>query len=788
MNFNGFEINGRKSLVVIALAITSMSLLIAPAYAASPPFVDMINLSNNAGSSFEPRIAASGNNVYVVWRDNTPGNNEIFFKASNNNGSTFNEIINLSNNAGASDSPHIAVSDKNVYVVWQDNTPGNDEVFFSASDNNGSTFSRPVNLSNNAGSSFEPRIAASGNNVYVVWRDRTPGNDEVFFSASDNNGSTFSRPVNLSNNAGNSFEPRIAAYDKNVYVVWRDNTPGNNEIFFSASDNNGSTFSRPINLSNNAGISDSPRIAASDNNVYVVWRDRSSGNDEIFFSASDNNGSTFSRPTNLSNNAGSSFEPNIAASGNNVYVVWRDNTPLNEEIFFKTSNNNGATFNEIINLSSNAGASDSPRIAAYDKNVYVVWRDNTPGNNEIFFSASDNNGSTFSRPINLSNNAGSSDSPRIAVSDNKVYLVWQDRIAVNDEISFRTSIWVTIDSLDNDSPRWDLDAVTVSGRTNAGDSDTIVVEWGDGTSTTGISHSGGSWGPVSHTYGSANVGSNEIVVKLLDTFGDETTSASSTIEVRKHKTSLDIPTLSSRSVMFGEQFSVTANTLIDAETGLGIEGKKITYSGTAVLRNVIVTTGADGGLSAPVDLTAVSEDSVGTGKTVIASFAGDAMYEPSNSPAAIIEILREKVEDMQEKITVKYQDSSFDVMTSLTNGSVKGVEVDPEVIGIILTLETSATDDGELMITLPRALIDSNLNGADDDFVVIVNGNQTDYQEQSTTATERTLTIPIIAGTEEVEIIGTWIVPEFPIAVIAVMSIIMAMAIAVSRVMNPLRA
>jgi hypothetical protein len=174
MNFHGFEIRRRKTLVVIALAITSISSLIAPAYALSPPFVDMMNLSNNAGSSFEPRIAVSGNNVYVVWRDNTPGNNDIFLRASNDNGSTFNEIINLSNNSGASDSPHIAVSDNTVYVVWQDNTPGNDEVFFSASDNNGATFSRPVNLSNNAGSSFEPRIAVSGNNVYVVWRDNTP--------------------------------------------------------------------------------------------------------------------------------------------------------------------------------------------------------------------------------------------------------------------------------------------------------------------------------------------------------------------------------------------------------------------------------------------------------------------------------------------------------------------------------------------------------------------------------------------------------------------------------------
>jgi hypothetical protein len=589
--------------------------------------------------------------------------------------------------------------------------------------------------------------------------------------------------MNLSNNAGSSFEPNIAVYDKNVYIVWRDNTPGNNEIFFRASNDNGSTFNEIINLSNNAGISDSPRIAASDNNVYVVWRDRSPGNDEVFFSASDNNGATFSRPVNLSNNAGSSFEPNIAVYDKNVYIVWRDNTPLNEDIFFRASNDNGSTFNNVINLSSNAGISDSPRMVVYDKNVYIVWRDNTPGNNEIFFRASNDNGATFSGLVNLSNNSITSDSPHIAVYDSNVYVVWQDRIAINDEISFKTSIWITIDSLDNDSPRWDLDAVTVSGRTNAGDSDTIVVEWGDGTSTTGISHSGGSWGPVSHTYGSANVGSNEIVAKLLDTFGDEKTRASSTIEVRKHKTSLDMPTLNSSSVMFDEQFSVTANTLTDAETGLGIQGRKLTYSGTAVLRNVIVTTGADGRLSASVALTAVGEDSVGTGKTVIASFAGDAMYEPSSSPPAIIEILRERTEDM-EKITVNYQDFSFDLMASLSNGSVKSIEVVPDFNGIALTLETN-NDSGELRITLPRSLIDSKANGADDDFIVIVNGDAIDYREHRTTDTERALTIQVPAGVEEIEIMGTQVIPEFAIAIIAVMGVVIGMAIAVHRSRNP---
>ena len=152
--------------------------------------------------------------------------------------------INLSNNNGDSSVPQIAVSGNNVYVTWQDTTPGNVDIFFAVSNNNGTSFGTPINLSNNTGFSFAPQIATSGNNVYVTWDDDTPaGSRDIFFAASNNNGTSFSTPINLSNNTGHSFLPQIAAIGSNVYVTWQDDTPaGNDDIFFAVSNNNGTSF------------------------------------------------------------------------------------------------------------------------------------------------------------------------------------------------------------------------------------------------------------------------------------------------------------------------------------------------------------------------------------------------------------------------------------------------------------------------------------------------------------------------------------------------------------------
>jgi hypothetical protein len=137
-------------------------------------------------------------------------------------------------------------------------------------------------------------------------------------------------------------------------------------------------------------------------------------------------------------------------------------------------------------------------------------------------------------------------------------------------------------------------------------------------------------------------------------------------------------------------------------------------------------------------------------------------------------------------VTVHHQSSTFDVMASLTNGMVDSITVDEDFTSIILELETSATD-GELTIALPRALIDSKSGGANDEFIVVVDGDEVDYEETETTNTERTLMIMVPAGTEEIEIVGTQVVPEFPLAVMAVMGAIIATAIVMSRFKNPLR-
>ena len=91
-----------------------------------------------------------------------------------------------------------------------------------------------------------------------------------------------------------------------------------------------------------------------------------------------------------------------------------------------------------------------------------------------------------------------------------------------------------------------------------------------------------------------------------------------------------------------------------------------------------------------------------------------------------------------------------------TISSGKIISMTPDVDAKSLIIKINTTDDGELVITLPKDVIDTDEEG----FFVLVDGEPTAYTEELH-ENSRTLVIPFANGSEEIEIIGTFVIPEF---------------------------
>ena len=95
-------------------------------------------------------------------------------------------------------------------------------------------------------------------------------------------------------------------------------------------------------------------IATSGENAYITWWSNKTGNEEVMFRASTDNGATFGDKMNLSNTTeADSDDAEIAASGDNVYVSWWERNETSDTPVARVSNDNGATFGPMLMLATN---------------------------------------------------------------------------------------------------------------------------------------------------------------------------------------------------------------------------------------------------------------------------------------------------------------------------------------------------------------------------------------------------------------------------------------------------
>jgi hypothetical protein len=95
-------------------------------------------------------------------------------------------------------------------------------------------------------------------------------------------------------------------------------------------------------------------IAVTGNHVYVAWSANDSGNDEVFFRASDSRGENFGDKINLSNSPGSdSTRVQINSDVESVVVTWWETNETSNTPVMRVSNDNGKTFGPLLLLAAN---------------------------------------------------------------------------------------------------------------------------------------------------------------------------------------------------------------------------------------------------------------------------------------------------------------------------------------------------------------------------------------------------------------------------------------------------
>lgn len=103
---------------------------------------------------------------------------------------------------------------------------------------------------------------------------------------------------------------------------------------------------------------------------------------------------------------------------------------------------------------------------------------------------------------------------------------------------------------------------------------------------------------------------------------------------------------------------------------------------------------------------------------------------------------------------------TFDAEYTILGGIVKDMILEPDNFTLRILLD--APDEGTISIKLPREAIDAiKQNGQDEKFIILIDDVQNPYTETPTESGFRLVTINFEEGDSEMEIIGTFTVPEF---------------------------
>lgn len=410
----------------------------------------------------------NGTDIYVAW---TQGSGGIFFTMSTNGGSSFSSPKKISTLSGSTQFPVMISGDGfqsvfpgYVYVAWVQSISGTLQPFVAVSKNNGGSFTVKQL---GTGGGITPAIAGWGSNVYVTWYQTSscpetalnpaPTQGCIYADSSSNNGSTWTTPVEL--NPSSRGEAQVVASGNDAYVT-ADGT------YFSSFGFNGTWTGKgtkstgwitPLQLYGFYSVGSSisfgrePWVAGSGPDVYVTFNaiDLSTTSTYRIYGLTSNDGgktwysgtstsashkissfppviTTAAQQKNflMSGSQGNDWEPENVAFGSSAIMTFH--SLANQGVYMTSTSNSGGSWSTPVKVPSQAsGTSAYAHISTSDgTNVWVMWGQVKSGSVwNAYLSYSGNGGSTWSTPLDISNNAAG-----VAAGNQDVTLFWLSSI------------------------------------------------------------------------------------------------------------------------------------------------------------------------------------------------------------------------------------------------------------------------------------------------------------------------------------------------------------------------
>ncbi|MFH1677709.1 MAG: prepilin-type N-terminal cleavage/methylation domain-containing protein [Patescibacteria group bacterium] len=320
-----------------------------------------ISASNNQNN---PSVAVdSSGNIYIAWVDDRESGNLHMYltKIDSSGNNVFNDKkITTQDGSSRQYNPEIVLSDDDnyIYIAWQDDLDDAGDIYLqkleSVDGDNVWAIEKKVN--SNAGVSLQamPQLSTAPNYVYVVWQDERSGDNNIYSQKFDSDGNKSSNgqwlgDVLINNDSAGAKQLNsqfILSNDNNhIYAIWQDERNDAGDIYLQKfnADGNLATSSNWAdgNLLVNQyqeGAQILPNITIDNlNNIYISWTD-GRNNGDIYLQKFDADGNRlwdFDVKINSDNTNSTQTNSILAINpiNNKLVISWQDDIMGNENIY-----------------------------------------------------------------------------------------------------------------------------------------------------------------------------------------------------------------------------------------------------------------------------------------------------------------------------------------------------------------------------------------------------------------------------------------------------------------------
>jgi len=165
-----------------------------------------------------------------------------------------------------------------------------------------------------------------------------------------------------------------------------------------------------------------------------------------------------------------------------------------------------------------------------------------------------------------------------------------------------------------------------------------------------------------------------------------------------------------------------------------------------------------------------------------------AQYTPTQMAETTFEFFSQAIDKSSAVFPVDIPNSgTFDVGYTIRGGEVKDITMNQERYSVVV--ETTMNSNGNLILKLPRDSFDAQNDGADTTFIILISKQnnaaadftQVEYEEIAVSPDYRTIRIPLEEGDKWIEVIGTYVIPEFGSIAIIILVVAVSSAIIMSK-------